>query len=46
MGFPYDVLEEFLKGNEIDKEIEVKIVRQYMITQHKRDPIVSFSASI
>ena len=31
---------------EIDKEIEFKIVRQYMITQHKRNPIVSFTASV
>lgn len=46
MGFPYDVLENFLMGKEIDKDIESKIIRQYMITQHKRDPIVSFSASL
>lgn len=46
MGFPYESLEKFLMGEDIDKEIEFKIIRQYMITQHKRDPIVSFSASV
>lgn len=46
MGFPYEVLEKFLMGEEIDKDIEYKIVRQYVITQHKRDPIVSFMASM
>lgn len=46
MGFPYESLEKFLMGEEIDKEIEFKIVRQYMITQHKRNPIVSFTASV
>lgn len=44
-GFPYETLEDFLMYKEIDKHIEQKIVRQYMITQHKRDPIVSFEAS-
>lgn len=44
-GFPYETLEDFLMGKDIDKEIEFKIIRQYMITQHKRDPIVSFVAS-
>lgn len=41
-GFPYDELDNFLMGKEINKEIEQKIIRQYVITQHKRDPIVSF----
>lgn len=41
-GFPYDALDRFLMGNEVSKEIEQKIIRQYVITQHKRDPIVPF----
>lgn len=45
-GFPYETLEDFLMHKEIDKEIEAKIVHQYVITQHKRDPIVSYVASI
>lgn len=45
-GFPYETLENFLMHKEIDKDVEYKIVRQYVITQHKRDPIVSFAASI
>lgn len=45
-GFPYETLEDFLMHKEIDKDVEYKIVRQYVITQHKRDPIVSFAASI
>lgn len=43
MGFEYNILEQFLMGNNIDAEVEKKIIRQYMITQHKRDPIVSFT---
>lgn len=46
MGFPYEILEKFLMGEEIDKDIEYKIVRQYVITQHKRNPIVSFMGSM
>lgn len=42
-GFPYESLDAFLMGEEIEQEIEEKIIRQYVITQHKRDPIVSFS---
>jgi NAD+ synthase len=42
-GFPYADLDSFLMGKEISPEIEFKIVKQYIITQHKRDPIVSFS---
>lgn len=41
-GFEYDLLDKFLEGKPIDQETEYKIVRQYMITQHKRLPIVSF----
>lgn len=42
-GFPYESLDAFLMGKEIEAEVEEKIVHQYSITQHKRDPIVSFS---
>lgn len=38
----YNVLDKYLEGKEIDQETELKILRQYKITQHKRKPIVSF----
>jgi NAD+ synthase len=41
-GFPYDDLDAFLMGKEVKREHEEKIIRQYVITQHKRDPIVPF----
>ena len=41
-GFPYDDLDSFLMGKEISPVIEQKIVHQYFITQHKRNPIVEF----
>lgn len=41
-GFPYEALDKFLMNEEIPAEIEQKIIRQYLITQHKRDPIVGF----
>lgn len=41
-GFPYDELDNFLMGKDIDPQIEKKIIAQYVKTQHKRDPIVSF----
>lgn len=41
-GFPYESLDAFLMGKEVPAEIEQKIIRQYVITQHKRDPIVAF----
>jgi NAD+ synthase len=42
-GFPYWKLDLFLEGKEIDQETESKIIQQYLITQHKRAPIVNFS---
>jgi NAD+ synthase len=41
-GFPYWKLDLFLEGKEIDDETEMKIMKQFMITQHKRDSIVGF----
>lgn len=42
-GFPYQLLEDFLMGKEVDAEIENKIIELYVKTEHKRNPIVSFS---
>lgn len=42
-GFEYSKLDAFLEGKEIDADTELKIINQYLRTQHKRDPIVSFS---
>lgn len=41
-GFPYDDLDAFLMGKEIPQAHEEKLIHQYVITQHKRDPIVAF----
>ncbi len=41
-GFPYEALDKFLMREDISSEIEQKIIHQYVITQHKRDPIVAF----
>lgn len=41
-GFPYDELDNFLEGFEVNKDTEEKIVRQYHVTQHKRDSIPGF----
>jgi NAD+ synthase len=41
-GFPYESLDAFLMHKEIAPEVEAKIIHQYVITQHKRDPIVAF----
>lgn len=41
-GFPYEVLDDFLEGKGVDPEIEFKIVRQYYVTQHKRQGIPGF----
>ena len=41
-GFPYWKLDLFLEGKQIDKETEEKIIHQFLITQHKRKPIVIF----
>lgn len=40
-GFPYDELDRFLCGEEVSSEVEFKIIKQYLVTQHKRDPIVT-----
>lgn len=42
LGIPYPILDMFLEGKEVDKDMEYKIVRQFMITQHKRQPIPGF----
>jgi NAD+ synthase len=42
LGIPYPVLDTFLERKEVDKEMEYKIVYQFLITQHKRQPIPGF----
>lgn len=44
-GFPYAALNAFIEGEEIDHEIEKRIIERYVSTRHKREPIVSFEAS-
>jgi len=41
-GFEYDKLDDFLEGKDIDEDTELKIIKQYEITRHKREPIVGF----
>lgn len=43
LGIKFNILDSFLEGNEIDKDIEFKIIRQFYITQHKRKPIPGFT---
>lgn len=42
LGIDYAILDLFLEGEAVDKDIEYKIIQQYQKTQHKRKPIVSF----
>lgn len=41
-GFAYNLLDDFLEGKEVDADTEYKIVKLYVATQHKRDPIPVF----
>ena len=41
-GFPYEDLNDFLEGKQINSEIEIKIIDKYHTTRHKRDPIIEF----
>lgn len=43
-GFPYEALDRFLEGKDIDKDVEAKIIETYCKTRHKRLPIVEFVA--
>lgn len=43
LGFPYDALDDFLEGKEVSVDVEGKIVRQYLVTQHKRAGISQYS---
>lgn len=36
LGFTYEVMDDFLEGKNINAQDEEKIIRQYLITQHKR----------
>lgn len=42
LGFRYEDMDDFLEGKEIDMEAEKKIIKQYRITQHKREMPVGF----
>ena len=41
-GIPYDVLDDFLEGKEIDLALERKILEHHLGTAHKRDFAVEF----
>lgn len=42
LGIKHDLIDAFLEGKDIDKEVEYKIIRQFYITQHKRKSIAEF----
>jgi len=41
LGVTYDQIDDFLEGKEVPAEVEAKLIRQYQITQHKRQPVPS-----
>jgi len=41
-GFDYDLLDQFLEGEEIPSETLEKIIRKFKETEHKRNPAVEF----
>lgn len=42
-GFPYDSLDDFLEGKNVDEEIVQKIMVKYIQGSHKRTPIPQFN---
>lgn len=42
LGVPYDVLDDFLEGKAIPRDLEERILTQYLATGHKRSPIPGF----
>jgi NAD+ synthase len=41
-GYPYEALNDFLEGKEIDPSVEAKIVAKYDATRYRRAPPVEF----
>lgn len=39
LGVSYDQIDDFLEGKSVSEEVEEKLIRQYRITQHKRQAI-------
>lgn len=39
LGVSYDQIDDFLEGKAVSEEVEAKLIRQYQITQHKRQPV-------
>ena len=39
LGISYDQIDDFLEGKAVDELIKEKIIRIYVRTQHKRQPI-------
>lgn len=39
LGIPYDQIDDFLEGKAVDEPIKEKIIKIYVRTQHKRQPI-------
>lgn len=41
LGLTYDQIDDFLEGRKVDAEIEQRIIRIYLATAHKREPIAT-----
>ena len=39
LGVTYDQIDDFLEGRDVSAEVEEKLIRQYQITQHKRQAV-------
>ncbi len=39
LGIKYEQIDDFLEGREVDKEIKEKLIKIYVRTEHKRQPI-------
>lgn len=42
-GFPYEALNDFLEGKEIDEEVEKLIIEKYDATRYRRSPPAKFN---
>lgn len=46
LGISYEVLDDYLEGQDISREIAEKIERRYLATMHKRELPVAYSQSL
>lgn len=41
LGLSYDQIDDFLEGRKVDAEVEERIIRIYLSTAHKREPVAT-----